>query len=151
MGNQAFQIDTSRWPLVILTLRGELTTDEYEAMLDASEKINARGRPYVGVVDLRELKAAANAAQRKLIAGRIRDMERKYGDVAVANVMIVTSPLIRGALMAVEWLRFRKKRDHWVATMDEALDVATKVCDEHGLPTGLATQPPNVAEERPRA
>lgn len=124
-------MDVTRWPIVVMVLRGALTTEEYEKMLDASEQIHARREAHVGVVDLREMTASANAAQRKLIAARSNAMDRKYGHVSLGNIMIVNSALMRGALTAVEWLRGRKKKDHWVGSMDEALANARRLLNDH--------------------
>lgn len=141
MGKDSFEIDTSLWPIVVMRLKGSLTTEDYASVLDASEEIASRRLPYVGIVDLRELTTAANASQRQLIATRIREMEAAYGETSVGNVMIVTSALVRGALTAVEWLRFRKKRDLWVGSMDDAMSAATSIAREHGLPSPRLSKP----------
>ena len=116
-----------------MTLRGVLSDDEYAQMLDASEAVLARREPYVGVVDLRELRRAPDARQRRLIASRAREMDKKYGEASLCSIMVVNSPLMRGALTAVEWLRGREQRDLWVATMEEAMDCALDVLTKRGL------------------
>ncbi len=58
----------------------------------------------------------------------------------LANVVVVTNPLIRGVLTAVSWMNPRVASMKIFSTLDEAVSEATAMLDEAGTPVVLPPQ-----------
>lgn len=133
MGETGVAIDESRFPIVVLELRGELTDGDFSEMFRAIEEILARGERFVLVTDLRRMSAVANARQRQDMIERAAELERKYPDVRVASVRIIQSRLVRGGLTAFNWVRGRAHRELCASDMQGALEVAGRVAEDNGI------------------
>ena len=81
----AVEFDETQWPIVVVTMRGSLTSDDYEGLFERGEAMMARREPCVTVVDLRELTAIADAKQRQRIAEWAVRMDDTYGHVIVGS------------------------------------------------------------------
>lgn len=133
MGNSKISLDESRFPLVILTLRGELLDEDYRAMFSQIERLMSLGRRYIMISDLRAITKVADAKKRQEIAAWSAGLEAKYGHLSAGSIMILESALVRGSLTALQWLSGKKDRDIWVGNMADAWSAAQKIARESGL------------------
>lgn len=114
-----FEVDTSKFPLVRLSLRGAVTLAVARAMTAAlDERVFQRKQPYRLLIDANGMEVP-NA-----------EVRRHFVDFSSANSLLVTrlcqgeayvipSPLVRGALTAVTWLAPFKHPHRVFATMEE--------------------------------
>lgn len=133
MANARFDLDESRFPLVVMTIQGELLDEDYEEMFSRFDQLNRLGKRYVMVTDIRGVTKVADAKRRKWIAERMKSMEETYGHLSAGSVMIIESALVRGSLTALQWLTGKKDREVWVGTMHAALYEAQKLALSAGL------------------
>lgn len=113
------EYDESRFPLVIVTPRGEATDAEVAAFLDVLKRPLLRRQTYLQILDATHA-TPGTPYQRRIQAewvGAHAPLIKRY-TLGVAFVM--PSPLIRGALTAILWFQ-RLPCPHLVmSTMDEA-------------------------------
>lgn len=114
-----FEVDTSQFPLVRLSLRGPVTLPIARAMTAAlDERVFQRKKPYRLLIDANGMEVP-NA-----------EVRRHFVDFSTANSVLVTrlcqgeayvipSPLVRGALTAVMWLAPFKHPHKVFGTMEE--------------------------------
>ncbi len=125
-------VDTGRWPLVVLTFAGRPTTADLTAHLaEIEELVLQRKLPFVQVIDQARA-AAPDAMQRALIADHQTQQEVLYRAYCIGEVY-VTSPRIRGAMVAVFWLAKPPYPYAFVDTRKEGIDWARSRLRSHGL------------------
>lgn len=119
-GAARLTVDTSRWPLVVLTYEGQPTDDVLQAHLEEIEReVLARRQPFVQIVD--QLRGERpNPVQRAIIArhqGRMAELYQRYckGEAYVAG------PELRSAMVAVFWREPPRYPYTFAASMDQAL------------------------------
>ena len=125
---------TDTWPIVVSTIIGKEHSEEtlreaYGAWTGYME----RG-PHVLIMDMTRGTAGATAAQRARVAAWIEQNEpllraRKQ----LAHVMVMDSPVMRGIVTAVFWLRPAANPHYTARTLNEAVDIALRCLREAGL------------------
>ena len=96
-------VDTSRWPLVILTYSGRPTNEQLESHLrEVEEKVLSRREHFVQVID-QSRGEMPDAVQRAQIAAHQERMENEYSTYCLGEAYVVT-PQSRGAMVAIFWL-----------------------------------------------
>ena len=117
------QVDTTAWPVVMLTCVGRATDAEWTGHLrEIEEKVLARREPFVQVIDQTRI-VAPDPIQRSLIVRHQIQMEHRYRQfcrgevyVAPADMQIVISSVFCQARPPYPYI--------FVETMDEALQWA---------------------------
>jgi hypothetical protein len=113
-------VDTSRWPLAVLTYAGRPSNEQLEEHLkEIEEKVLARGDYFVQVID-QSRGEMPDALQRSLIAQHQERMEAQYTKYCLGEAYVVT-PQIRGAMVAVFWLAKPPYPYTFVDTLGEAV------------------------------
>ena len=122
-------VDTSRWPLAVLTYAGRPTNVQLEDHLEEiEEKVLARGDYFVQIIDQRRGEMP-DAMQRALIAQHQERMKEQYTKYCLGEAYVVT-PQIRGAMVAVFWLAKPPYPYTFVDTLGEAMTWAeTRLTD----------------------
>lgn len=118
--------DESRLPLVVVTFRGDATTEEFEEYLRRLSANLARKQPTAIVIDSREF-AVMPAAQRKRQAEWIDETRVVRTRYTLGTAFVINSPLIRGALTAIFWLTKYDTPYVVVPTLEEAEAWALKL------------------------
>lgn len=114
-------VDADRYPLVIITLRGQLTDAQLEAYLAYVDRLPATGdEPGVMVFDLSDARVFT-ATQRKRQADWIKAQRGDRMSPRQGVAFIIRSAIVRGAVRAVFWLADPSAAVGIFATREEAL------------------------------
>ncbi len=117
-------LDTSRFPLVIVTPPASVTNEELATFLERyANEVYARRQRYVTILDLRR-SGDMPAAQRKMITDRMQQKEEAARLFAAGNVMIFDSALMRALLTAILWVRRPPTEMKIASTLEEAIEYA---------------------------
>jgi hypothetical protein len=117
-------VDTSRWPLVLLTHAGAPDLAQMQEHLrEIEETVLARGSRFVQIIDQRQ--AELPAGQRAEIAEHQRRMDEAYKRNCLGEAYVV-SARNRGAMVAVFWQAQPPYPYVLVDTMEEALTWAVR-------------------------
>lgn len=126
-------LDTSTWPLVVVTFHREPTDDDIHAMFAAYEGCYARAEPFHVVNDGLRIATAPNAAQRRLIADKAREHGPMSRQWVVGSATVVENPVMRGVVTALNWLTAPAYAHTICATLPEAIQVAVRALGERGI------------------
>lgn len=117
-------LDTSRWPIVLVTPPTSVKNDELAVFLDRyANEVYARRQRYVTILDLRR-SADMPAAQRKMITDRMQQKEEAARLFAAGSVMIFESAMMRALLTAILWVRKPPTEMKIASTLEEAIEYA---------------------------
>jgi hypothetical protein len=124
--NMFVAFDERHTPILLTTFEGVLDLDavEWHDAL-ATKAITAAlssGRGIVHIVDARRVEVP-NAQLRRHWATRI---EQSVGTMAsmLGNFIVIDSPMLRGALTAIDWLCHAGRRIEYFSTLTDAVTVA---------------------------
>ena len=147
-GEVAF--DDAHWPFVFIKWWGtpniDLVDRYFDAQEEAAERARREGVRMVVVSDALEVKNPP-ATVRKRIGERTAAM----GDISVVNLksyVVLSNPMVRGALTAIQWFTRDAFEVEYVATCAQAIERGLVVLGEIGQdpPAGLgpdAYRPPD--------
>jgi hypothetical protein len=98
------KVDDSRWPLVVCTSLGEQTDEELEAYLADCDALLRRRKPYGTIIDARRSIPVGPKRRKRVVEWLSRNdaLLRAY---LVASGMVMSTPLQRGGLRAILWMR----------------------------------------------
>jgi hypothetical protein len=98
------RVDDSRWPLVVCTAVGEQTEADLESFLSHSEALLRRREPHGTIFDARRSIPLGPKLRKRVVQWLVRNdaMLRTY---VVASGIVMSTPLQRGALRAILWMR----------------------------------------------
>jgi len=129
----SYRFDDSRHPLVMVTMKGQLTDAQFSEYLERLDGNLQRRERCVVVVDA--LNATNTpASQRKMQADWMANNEALLGKYTLATVMVIGSPVMRGILTAILWLQPIPCPWSVVGTRAAALRKADEYLREAGLP-----------------
>jgi len=113
-------VDTSEWPLVVLTFAGDPTVEAVRAHLkEIEDEVLSRGERFVQVVDLSRARRP-NPAQRLAIAEHQALNETRYEELCLGEAYIVPTAELKGAMTGV-FFAAKPAYDYvFVASMAEA-------------------------------
>ncbi len=112
-------VDTSQWPIVVLTFEGSPSNGQVvDHLKEVEEKVLARRRPFVQIVDQRR-GLMPSASQRALISEHQARMAPLYAEYCLGEAYVASREL-RGAMRAVFWLAPPSYPHAFLDTLDEA-------------------------------
>lgn len=96
----AWEVDTSRWPIVIHAVDGALTDQELEAYLREATLVLERGEKHVAIMD---------GTKASWVSARVRNSARTFqqtnrellGRVCIGTVYVVPSAVLRFVVMTI--------------------------------------------------
>ena len=95
-------VDTSGWPLVVLTTHGSPSEDELrQHLLEIETEVLSRHQDFVQIIDQREAESL-NALQRSIIAEHQEHMKDTYTKHCRGEAY-VTDEKMKGVMIAVFW------------------------------------------------
>jgi hypothetical protein len=121
------RFDDSRWPIITIRFGPESDDAEWQLLMDSiRERCKGRER-FAVVADGTAMKAMPTARQRKIGAELAIWIEEtkpqpRWPIIAWANVIV--SPLVRGAITAILWIKTPPHPQKHFATWQEAFDWA---------------------------
>jgi hypothetical protein len=126
-------VDTSLWPIVLVTPYGNLTDADYETMFKTFDALWRRRERMLSLTDTRK-SGNATPKQRQRIGEWLKANADTMERCSLGSVVIVESTLVRGALTAIDWISGSKIRSEYVGTWKHAVDKAKEILVKHGLP-----------------
>ncbi len=96
-------IDESQWPEVLVTYPSVIDDRMLQCVLQRQEEFFRRGEPYTLIVDARA-GGAPSRAQRRLISEHMIAHREQVQRLLRACAMVMSSPAVRGAVAALQWL-----------------------------------------------
>jgi hypothetical protein len=129
-----FSLNLDCWPLAVSTLGDDLSDTELEAMFSEWDVAFARKERFVTLNDMRGLKSMPSAKQRARVAEWTRSLERIMVQYSLGYTNVSQSPLVRGALKAIDWLNPPKVPQAHFGTMTAACDWCIGRLRTAGLP-----------------
>jgi len=113
-------VDTSRWPMVVLTYSGQPSDEQLaEHLREIEERVLSRHERFVQVID-QSRGQQPDPIQRAMIADHQRKMDAAYRDYCLGEVYIAP-PAMRGAMVAVFWQAKPPYPYAFVEAVDEAV------------------------------
>lgn len=97
-------LDLRLFPLVLLELPERIDGSYVAALEEAHRALYARSARYVSFTDARRVNALPDAVSRKRLAEWTKDQESSLKRWQVANVLVVSSGLVRAGLAAIHWV-----------------------------------------------
>jgi len=122
---EGIEIDCTQWPLLLWESPSHRVSDQSSvdalAWLEELWRTTPAGAKSFMLTDLSRMEEVAPASQRKYAAefmDRNRDLQRR---ATVGGAIVATSPIVRGALRAVFWIRPPALEPRMVTTREEGL------------------------------
>lgn len=126
-------VDRGRFPFVYVRFGRDPATDaEVMGFIGELRRVQQMRERYVLFVDAGRLQSTV-AKHRKMYADWIKESDGKYGNDCLAVVLIVTSPLVRGAIQAILWLVTSDIPIHTFGTSREGAIYAADLMKREGL------------------
>lgn len=124
---------TDSWPIAVSAIFGKEHSEQ--ALHDAYAQWSAflRRGPHVLIMDMTRGTAGATAAQRARVATWISQNQALLKERQLAHVMVMDSPIIRGIVTAVSWLRPSASPQYATATLEEAVERAAACLAQAGI------------------
>jgi len=117
-----FELNSDAFPLMISVIGDNLSDDDYHALFAAWDEIVARKQPFVSLVDLRMARTMPHPTQRAMIGAWMRKVDATMSKYSVGSANVIISPLVRGALTAIQWIHRPVVAQATFGTMLEACD-----------------------------
>lgn len=100
-------LDARALPLLIATWRGSASVDlvdqYFDAQLEVMQELDSRGERCV-LLTMADQAGRPSALARQRIVDRTQSVREMIERVIVGNAIVITNPLIRGAMTAIGWL-----------------------------------------------
>lgn len=125
-------VDESRFPLVVVSFRGVVSDEKFDAYLASMTRRLRRQERYATLIDATQA-GQIPALQRKKQAEWQRDHTELLRAYTVGTAFVLGSPIIRGFLTAILWLQPLPSPHHVATTLDEAERWATEQLRAAGL------------------
>jgi len=130
-GDATLTVDTSRWPLVLLTFSGKPTDQQVaDHLKEIEERVLGRRERFVQIVDQRRGEPP-DAVQRALIAEHQKEMEHVYRRCCLGEAYVV-SPETQRAMVAVFWMAKPLYPYTFLESLGEAIEWAQQKLKEAG-------------------
>lgn len=127
------KLDETMWPIAVFTLGEATTDDDWRGMFAHYEAFYTRRQLFHAITDASRARSFPTPAQRKLIAELSRDHEPRSRKWCVGGATVLTSAVARGVLTAITWLAPPVYKLTYHATLDEAVDEASRTLQAKGV------------------
>jgi hypothetical protein len=119
-------------PIICLQSFGKSTEEDIARLRPVYQRAFKLGVPIVGLSDARL--ADHSADQRKLWATLLAENNRTdVHGCSIATVVMLDSPLLRSALIALNWLTPAKTPQHVVGTVEDAITECRALTAKHNM------------------
>ncbi len=127
-------VDTSLWPVVICTPRGDLDETHYQKMFDDFDRLWRKGEKFFTITDTR-FNDTATAKQRQLIGEWVKKSGPNIKRFSLGSVLIVESALVRGALTAISWVSQQDFASAYAKDWAQAAKATVQLLTQAHVPT----------------
>jgi len=121
--NGSITVSSERAPLLVMTVRGALTVDEYAEALNELVRVftTRTDGPFILLLDMREFNPFRVTPKMRQQGAEIWHRHRElWLRSSIAEARVVTNPIARGLLTAFDWLTTSKWPCRHFGTMSEA-------------------------------
>jgi hypothetical protein len=125
-------IDDSLWPVVVYRLRGVMSDEQCQEVIDRSNAFLARPERYVSIADLRHA-GIVPASQRRVLAEWLRDQQPVFRERLMAHATLLTSASTRLMVSAICYMKPLPMPHITVPHMEGALPFVLGKLREVGL------------------
>jgi hypothetical protein len=136
-GPRNFTMRVDLTPLVVVTVHDDLSIEDMDAMFDAFRGILAKKARFVSLADVRGAKRMPSAKERARVAENMRNIEDLSVQFSLGTAMVVSSPLVRGAMTAINWIHKPKVPQAYFDSLIEGCEW----CVDRLRGAGLAVTP----------
>ena len=126
-------VDSSRFPLVIQTMRFGYTCDEMRAALHQYVPLLMRGQPYVLATWNEPGAATLTAPMRAVVSEFQAEHAERIRRVNLGVAIVMPSFTARAAITALNWLTAPPAPQHACASPLEAVNHCCEVLKRHGI------------------
>ncbi len=126
-------MDHRAFPLLLHTWCGRPTSRIVAQYFDEVAKLGPPRQPYFIITDAARA-GRPDAAVRRLISERSAALAEQREALAMGSVVIVTNPLVRGALTAMAWFDASMSEIEYAPDLPSALMHARMVLGGRGIP-----------------
>ena len=134
-------INEEHWPVVIATWEGSNNVAAVRDFFAWNESVITRARRAGGYLMITDADKAQRPPPdvRRAVAELTDAMPRDAINLSIGNYVVITNPLVRGALTAMQWVSRREWKSTQVGSMAEAIEQALSDLDAVGRerPPGL--------------
>jgi hypothetical protein len=114
--------DESGWPIVIVGIPRALDAPAVESLLAGFDKVLTRQAKFAAVVDTTLLTQMPTALERGHIGEYMKARTMAEATFNMGNAVVLTNPLPRVVLMAINWIRRPLTPQHFASTRVEAVE-----------------------------
>jgi hypothetical protein len=118
----AFEMDESAFPVVFAAFRGPVDLVPLDAYFARLDGFCREGRTFTLIVDMSR-GAVPSPSERKHITSAMAERDVALGRHCLGAAVVITNPLIRGAMTAVLWVH-RLPYPHEIVETKEAAEAA---------------------------
>lgn len=125
--------DSSAFPLVYVRYAPENATDaEVRDLIADQRRILGLRQRFVLLVDASR-PSSSSSVHRRMYADWMKEAEEPSKRFCAAIVLVLTNPIIRGAMQAVMWFFTPPMPIHTFGTLDEAARFASELMQKEGM------------------
>jgi hypothetical protein len=125
------------WPLLRFEMIGTPSEKDWVGMFAVYDQAYARNERFVALNDATKLSSAPTAAVRKRVASLAKAHEPQSKRWMIHSATVVSNPLLRGAMTALNWLAPPVYKQTVHATALEAVNALVTSLEREGL--GMST------------
>ena len=128
------EVDVEMWPIAVIHFTSpDISDEELQAFFkDYEQKVYSRNERYLSVTNL-TIGSPPGAAERRKMADWMEEYDHYMKRYAVANITVMKSALIRGALTALFWLQRPPIKQLTAGSIREAMDIGVEELRADGL------------------
>lgn len=130
----SLEINTSLWPIVITTPRGEVTDADFQRLFATFDVFWKRGEQFVTISDTSVI-GTVSAKQRQMVGEWLKQNRASIEKLSIGAVLVVESALMRGAMTAIGWVSQSPLDMTYVKNWEQATDAALGLLEKSYLPT----------------
>lgn len=127
-------VDESALPLVVTSVVGSPTEEQWREMMAAWDAIYDRGQPFAAIAVTYGMARPPSASIRRAIAEWTEARSPVSERLTMSNHVVAGNSLVRGAIRALDWLFKPRTPRILAASYIEALDASIEACRANGLP-----------------
>ncbi len=117
-----YSLSLELMPLVVTTVFEGYGPDDLERMFDDWREVFARKERFVALCDLGRVRAMPDAKQRARTAALTKSIEADSMRYSLGTAMVVSNPIARGAMTAIDWINPPKIPQKYAGTLGEGCD-----------------------------
>lgn len=130
---EGYEFHEDMLPISLLVTRRTLTADDVPGVFEYYRSLCRRKIRFVAVSDVRASLAMPDAKTRQRFAEEAARFATDAATWSLGAIVVVDSPLIRGAMTAIEWLYRPARPTRYFTDFNEAITLAVALLEARGV------------------